>query len=90
MNSGGLKVAAALRARLSEANEHDRFRVDIVPVQRRWRGLLRHLRSGNEPEVEYNVIDRASISAQLPKWLIEAIAERPDVVVVTLSEDNDR
>ena len=85
MNSLATKVDHALRTRLRELDDHDVIGIEIIPRQHRWRGLLRHLRSSAAQDVEYNVIDLCQISALVPKWMIEAIAERRDVALVRLS-----
>ena len=87
MNSPSSKVGLLLRERLREVSEDARLTVEIVPLQNRWLGLLDRLRSTSAEGVEYNVIDLTSISATLPRWLIEDIARRPDIVQLRLLED---
>lgn len=89
MNSLSIKVDAPLRERLDQVGDQTRLHVEIVPLQSRWRGLLGQLRAAPGAGVEYNVIDQTSISATLPKWLIEAIAVRRDVVAVRLQGDGE-
>lgn len=88
MNSPQAKIDALLRARLSEVDRDTHLLVEIVPLQNRWRGLLEHLRRAPATGVEYNVIDLTSISATLPRWMIEALAERQDIVALRLAEED--
>lgn len=88
MNSPGAKVDAQLQERLREIGDDVRLAIEIVPLQNRWKGLLDRLRSTTATGVEYNVIDLTSISATLPKWLIEDIGRRPDIIAMRLLEDD--
>lgn len=88
MNSPSAKLDAHLQERLRQVGDDVRLTIEIVPLQNRWKGLLDRLRSTTATGVEYNVIDLTSISATLPKWLIEHIALRPDIITVRLLEDD--
>ena len=87
MTSPDLKLDPALVERLGRLDRDSRISVEIVPIQNRWGGLLLHLRGAAAWGVEYIVVDLTSISATLPRWLIEAVAKRRDVVTVRLQEE---
>ncbi len=87
MNSRSPKIDGPLKERLEQVGDDTRLSVEILPLQNRWQGLLRHLRNTAASGIEYNVIDLTSISATLPKWMIERIATRRDVISVGLGEE---
>lgn len=82
------KLDHELRQHLETGDPESPVAVLILPLQNRWPGLVEHLRRSSVDGVSFNVIDLTSISATLPGWLVEKIAERPDVVAVRLSGDD--
>lgn len=86
MDSPQTKIDVDLRHRLETLRSDAAVDVEIVPMQVRWNGLLRQLRDGGQSGVAYNVVGLTSISATVPKWLVERIATRWDVVSIRLSE----
>lgn len=81
-----MKIDHDLRHRLDSLRADAAVDVEIVPMQIRWKGLLRQLREGAQAGVAYNVVGLTSISATVPKWLVERIATRRDVVAIRLAE----
>ena len=86
MNSPSIKLDRELKLHLEALETDAPVYVEIVPVPNGWRGLLRQLRDAASGGVAYNVVDLTSISATLPRWLIERIALRRDVAAVRLGE----
>ncbi|MEM7417881.1 MAG: hypothetical protein AAF389_20505 [Gemmatimonadota bacterium] len=86
MDSLTTKLDADLRRHMEPLGSDASVPVEIVPLQNRWRGLLGQLRSGTAAGIAYNVISLTSISATLPKWLVERIARRRDVVSIRLGQ----
>lgn len=86
MDSPLTKIDGDLRRRLDGLRSDAPVDVEIVPRQSRWKGLLRQLRDGSQSGVAYNVVGLTSISATVPKWVVERIATRRDVVSIRLAE----
>jgi hypothetical protein len=82
-----MKADRRLLELLERMRDGESVQVDIIPVQDRWRGLLRQLRAGAPDGVEYNVIDLTTVAATVPARMLPTIAARRDVAELHLRRD---